>query len=545
MGMASDNSKNLHDPLRLNALRRTALLDSPAEASFDRLTRLAVRLLRVPVALISLVDEQRQFFKSHAGLAEPWATRRQTPLSHSFCQHVVTSGQPLIVEDARNHPLVRNNLAVADLQVVAYAGVPLVSPEGHVLGSFCAIDTQPRAWKVEEVDALKDLAALAMSEIGLKRARDAAEAASKAKDRFLAVLSHELRTPVSPALLIATSMAADPSLPTETREDARTIQRNIAQQTRLIDDLLDVTRIENGKLALHLEVLDLHDVLRDCVTLCSVDAAAKGVQLQLLSQAARHNVRGDQARLRQLFINLLKNAVKFTPAGGSVRIHSSDSQGQMVQVEVADTGIGVEPEVLPKMFDPFEQGERAITNEFSGLGLGLAIGKGVAEAHGGSIKASSPGRGLGTTLTVELPTIVSAPKAAPTYSTGPKDCRVGLKILLVDDHADTLRVMSRLLRKLDHRVTTAESKSAALAAAATNDFDLLISDIGLPDGTGLELMRELLATRPIRGIALTGYGMESDVRQSKDAGFTAHMTKPINFQELVGIIERGDSSELA
>jgi signal transduction histidine kinase len=544
--MASENSKNLLDPSRLNALRRTALLDSAPEASFDRLTRLAVRLLCVPVALISLVDDRRQFFKSHAGLSEPWATKRQTPLSHSFCQHVVTSGDPLIVDDSRDHPLVRDNLAVADLQVIAYAGVPLVSPEGHVLGSFCAIDTQPRTWTAEEIDALKDLAALAMSEIGLKRAKDAAEAASKAKDRFLAVLSHELRTPVSPALLIATAMAADPSLPAETREDARTIQRNIAQQTRLIDDLLDVTRIENGKLALHLEALDLHDVLRDCVTLCGDEAAAKGVQLQLLPQAARHDVRGDQARLRQLFVNLLKNAVKFTPAGGSVTVRSSDAAEQKVHVEVTDTGIGVETQVLPKMFDPFEQGERAITNEFSGLGLGLAIGKGVAEAHGGTIKASSPGRGHGTTLTVELPTIVVAQRGgAVTSSAGPKNRQVGLNILLVDDHADTLRVMSRLLRKLDHQVTTAESKSAALAAAAANEFDLLISDIGLPDGTGLELMRELLATRPIRGIALTGYGMESDVRQSKDAGFTAHMTKPINFQELVGIIERSCSAHHA
>jgi len=544
--MQSDHSKPLHDPSRLDALRRTALLDSPPEASFDRLTRLAARLLHVPVALISLVDDRRQFFKSQSGLSEPWATGRQTPLSHSFCQHVVSSGEPLIVDDANLHPLVRDNLAVADLGVVAYAGVPLFSPEGHVLGSFCAIDTQPRNWTPEEIDGLKDLAASVMSEIGLKRARDAAEAASKAKDRFLAVLSHELRTPVSPALLIATAMAADLSLPPEAREDARTIQRNIAQQTRLIDDLLDVTRIENGKLALHLEPLDLHDVLKDCVTLCGAEADARGVQLQLLPQAQRHAVAGDQGRLRQLFVNLLKNAVKFTPTGGSVTVRSVDGTGQKVRVDVTDTGIGVEPEVLPKMFDPFEQGERAITNEFSGLGLGLAIGKGVAEAHGGTVQASSPGRGHGTTLTVELPTIVTAQsRGAATSGTGRKHGKAGLNILLVDDHADTLRVMSRLLRKLDHQVTTAESKAAALAAAAANEFDLLISDIGLPDGTGLELMQELLATRPIRGIALTGYGMESDIRQSKNAGFTAHMTKPIDFQDLVGIIERGCSSEHA
>ncbi len=249
--------------------------------------------------------------------------------------------------------------------------------------------------------------------------------------------------------------------------------------------MLDVTRIENGKLAVHFEALDLHDVLHDCVTMCGDEAAMKSVQLHWLPHADRHTVRGDQARLRQLFANLLKNAVKFTPPGGSVTVRSSDAAEQKVQVEVIDTGIGVEPEVLSKMFDPFEQGERTITNEFSGLGLGLAIGKGVTEAHGGTIRASSPGRGQGTTLTVELPTIVIAPSKGPAASgAGPKSSKAGLNILLVDDHADTLRVMSRLLRKLDHQVTTADCKSAALAAAASKQFDLLISDIGLPDGTG-------------------------------------------------------------
>ena len=375
-----------------------------------------------------------------------------------------------------------------------------------------------------------------------RRRRAEAEAANRAKDRFLAVLSHELRTPVSPVLLIAASMADDPALPPAVREDGRTILRNVAQQTRLIDDLLDVTRIEHGKLSLHPEPVDLHALLRDAVATCRADADAQRVGVATDLRARRHVVNGDPARLRQVFSNLLRNGVKFTPAGGRVTVRSADVAGGRVAVEVADTGLGVEPDVLAKMFDAFEQGGRAITDEFSGLGLGLAISKGLVEAHGGSIAAASGGRGRGTTMTVELPaaaaaaaqvTGVAPPTPAPPPPSGSPRA---LSILLVDDHHDTLRAMSRLLRRLDHRVTAADSKSAALRAAATEAFDLVISDVGLPDGTGLDLMRELVAQRPIRGIALTGYGTEGDIERTRAAGFSAHLTKPIDFPQLEAAI---------
>ncbi len=536
----------LSDPRRAKALRQSGLLDSVVEPSFDRLTRLTVRVLGVPVALVSLVDEKRQFFKSQTGLPEPWATQRQTPLSHSFCKHVVATGAPLIIEDARVHPLVRENRAIAELGVVAYAGIPLVTPGGAVLGSFCAIDTKPRWWSDSDIDTLKDLAASVMTEIVLKSARDAAEAASRAKDRFLAVLSHELRTPVSPALMIATSMAEDASLDTHVREDARTIQRNIELQTRLIDDLLDVTRIENGKLVLQLESVCLHDVLSDCIAMCRAEAESKGVTLSMDTVPKPPIVRGDPSRLRQVFINLLKNGVKFTPPGGRVTIDATPGDDGWIRVTVADTGIGIEPEMIARIFDPFEQVSRAITNEFSGLGLGLAISKGIIEAHGGAIRATSDGRGAGTRMTIELPLMMVAGSrdAAPAVESGaaasiePGTSDKRLSILVVDDHRDTLMAMSRLLKRLDHDVTTADCKASALAAAADGSFDLLISDIGLPDGTGLELMREMLARRPIRGIALTGYGTEGDIERTREAGFVAHLTKPINFKQLEAVIRQ-------
>jgi GAF domain-containing protein len=230
----------LADAARLKALKQAALLDTPPEEAFDRLTRLAARLLGVPVSVVSLVDKDRQFFKSCVGIPEQVALSRQTPLTHSFCQHAVLSGEPVIVHDAREHPVLRANPAVA-LGVVAYAGIPLVTPDGLVLGSFCAIDTKPREWTEEQIQILHDLSAAAMTEIELRRVADELRQSNQAKDRFFAMLSHELRTPLAPALMVAAVLAADPELPVRLREDVQLIHRNIELEVRLIDSLLDLT----------------------------------------------------------------------------------------------------------------------------------------------------------------------------------------------------------------------------------------------------------------------------------------------------------------
>ena len=528
------------DACRLERLRQLAILDTAADEGFDRLTRVAKLCLDVPVALVSLVDADRQFFISQVGLPEPYASARQTPLSHSFCQHVVRAGEPLLVTDARDEPTLRDNRAIRDLGVIAYAGFPLVTPDGLVLGSFAAIDTRPRPWTPRDLKILEDLAAAAMVQVQLKQITAAAEAANRSKDRFLAMLSHELRTPLSPALLLSAAIAEDASLPDPVRADAATISRNVRQQTRLVDDLLDVTRIENGKVSLSSALVDLNPLLTEVVADARTDADRKRLSLTLsIAPDGRHHVNGDAGRLRQVFGNLVRNAVKFTPAGGRVTVATVATPGGRATVTVADTGIGVAGGLLPRLFDPFEQGSRSITDEFSGLGLGLAIAKGLVDAHDGTIVAASDGPGRGTTFTVTLPavpppTAVAHPATAPLPTTA-------VEILLVEDHRDTLMAMSRLLRRLGHRVTGADSMQAARDAAGRQRFDLLISDVELPDGTGLDLMRQLSAApadRPLRGIALTGYGMESDMRMSEDAGFFAHLVKPINFADLEDAIRR-------
>ena len=515
----------------------------PGEAGLDRLTRVAARCLGVPVVLATLVDGDRQFYCSGVGVDVAGPADRQSPLSRTPCKRVVDSGGPVVVVDARTDPVLRDLPIVTDAGAVAYAGFPLATEGGQVLGTFCAIDRQPRQWSASDLQILRDLAGAVMSELTLKLAVATAESANRAKDRFLAILSHELRTPLSPVLLLAAAIAEDGSLPESVRADARTIGRNVRQQTRLVDDLLDVTRVENGKVSLARAAFDLHPLLGEVIADSRADADAKRITLTGDCRAARHHVDGDVDRLRQVFANLVRNAVKFTPAGGRVVVSTGD-EAMAVRVTVADTGIGVEPAVLPKLFDPFEQGSKAITDEFSGLGLGLAIAKGLVDAHGGGIVADSDGRGRGTTFTVTLPTVAApALAAAARPGGGAPDAQAGgVDILLVEDHKDTLAAMTRLLRRLGHRVTGAGSVADAVAAADGGRFDLLISDVDLPDGTGLDLMRQLAAARrdgrPLPGIALTGYGMESDVRSSEAAGFFAHLVKPINFAHLEDAIRR-------
>jgi signal transduction histidine kinase/CheY-like chemotaxis protein len=521
MGIPSDQ---LSEPNRLRVLHQTRLLDQPAEDAFDRLTRLAARLLSVPIALVSLVDKDRQFFVSQVGLPEELAAARQTPNSHSFCKYVALSGQPLVVSDAREHPILKDN-PVIGYGVVAYAGVPLITREGLVLGSFCAIDTTPRDWTASQIDDLHDFAAIVMTEIELRRANEA-------KDRFIAMLSHELRTPLSPALLTAIEMIGDPSLPERFRDEVRLIHRNIELETRMIDALLDLTRINSGKLHLTEGDVDLHAVLRASVAASSFQARAKSIDVQLALEAARYQVKGDAAKLQQVFCNLLSNGIKFSPVGGQIVLRTSDAGPGSVKVEVSDSGVGISVEVLPRIFDSFEQGGRQVTREFGGLGLGLAICKGILDAHQGSIAASSEGLGRGTTMTVVLQNAVAPQGVKPVAESEPVRAGSGMSILLVEDHEDTLRAMSRLLRKTEHQVITANCVSQAIAAAANQKFDLIISDIGLPDGTGLELLEQLGKNRPRWGIALTGYGMEEDIRKSESAGFQKHLTKPINFSEL-------------
>ncbi len=387
------------------------------------------------------------------------------------------------------------------------------------------------------------------SEQELKHANELAETASRAKDQFLAMLSHELRTPLTPILLAASAAKDDPSVPEHLHATFDFIRQNLELEARLIDDLLDVMRIVRGKMPYQFEVIDAHVQIARAVEICRSDAEAKKLTLGVELAAHRRHLDADPARFQQVLWNLMKNAIKFTPEGGALAIRTR-SEGDRLIVEVQDTGIGIAPEHLPLIFNAFEQGEDAITRRFGGLGLGLAISRSIVEGHRGAIEAISEGRDRGTTFRVALPTVAAASAddrvPAPHFDRSgeprAKDFDLDLRILLVEDDVMTSRIMAKLLRGNGYGVTTANNVASALAVPSM-EYDLVVSDIGLPDGSGLDLIRLLRDRRDVPGIALTGYGMDDDVHKSREAGFVAHLIKPLDFTKLDAMIRKVASEQ--
>lgn len=438
----------------------------------------------------------------------------------------------------------------ADIQklgISSYFALPLRTRE-RVFGLFGLLKTGGRQFTEMELNQARELAArasLALENAMLyteaREARQEAERANRTKDQFLAMLSHELRTPLSPVLAAISLLELDETCPPETQESLRMIRRNVALEARLIDDLLDLTRISKGKLQLHLESVDAHDLLRNAIQICEPEVQQKRLRVVLELEAANPRLQADSARVQQVFWNLLKNAVKFTPAEGNIRIHTFNDHDGHFHLEVTDTGVGISEEELPRIFDAFEQGA---SNHKGGLGLGLAISKALIDMHQGTIGAHSTGSGQGSRFEVTFPSSSSATPAretGPTPAASPSREHQGSRLLLVEDHRDTLNVMARLLRRIGYEVHTADSVESALAVAIAHEFDILISDMGLPDGTGIDLMaglRKNPGRDGFKGIALSGYGMEEDLRRTKAAGFYDHLTKPVDISKLDEVIQR-------
>lgn len=356
------------------------------------------------------------------------------------------------------------------------------------------------------------------------------KAANQAKDDFLAALSHELRTPLSPVLLLASDGVRNPEFPPQVRMDLDTIRKNVELEARLIDDMLDLTRITKEKLTLNLKPSSVHTALQDAVGTVQAEISRKKIELTLNFSASKDVVAGDGVRLRQIFWNLLKNAVKFTPEGGKIAVETRLSAENKIIVDVSDTGIGMTPEEIEHVFGAFAQGK----HHFGGLGLGLAISRALVKLHSGLIRADSPGKGHGSVFSIELPIAdgevkpeMTAPLAAPAR----KASASGVRILLVEDHEPTRVSLTHLLARRNYQVTPVASLSEARLEVKKAKFHLVISDIGLPDGNGYDLMAELSRAH-LKGIALTGFGMEHDVDRSRAAGFAVHLTKPIRIEAL-------------
>jgi signal transduction histidine kinase/ActR/RegA family two-component response regulator len=379
-------------------------------------------------------------------------------------------------------------------------------------------------------------------EQALLQAKEAAEAANIAKDNFVATLSHELRTPLTPVLATLSAWEAASDLPPALRDDVQMIRRNIDLEARLIDDLLDLTRIVRGKLALSREIVDVHQLLNAVVMMYRSELQAGKFEVLLRLQAPRQVVRADPGRLQQVFWNLLKNAAKFTPEGGQIELASGNDGDGNLWIAVRDNGVGISREALARLFIPFEQGSDEIVKRYGGLGLGLTIARALVVAHGGEITAQSEGSDRGATFTVSLPVAQEAAHAEPMVAASPAapDQRRRFRVLLVEDHLDTARALARLLKGNGHEVEVATSVREAVEAFDGGRFDFLVSDLGLPDGTGMDLIRQLRRRYGlgVPAIALSGFGMDDDVARCKEAGFNDHVTKPVNLQKLEATIQR-------
>jgi CheY-like chemotaxis protein len=330
------------------------------------------------------------------------------------------------------------------------------------------------------------------------------------------------------------------------REDFALIRKNIELEARLIDDLLDLTRIARGKLELKRAHCDVHALLRSSLAILQNDFAEHHLRVQTDFRAAAFHVHADAVRLQQVFWNVLRNAVRFTPAAGSLSIRTDSDQPGSICICISDSGVGIQSEELETIFHHFEQGAKG--RNAGGLGLGLSISRSLVEHHGGRIHAESAGRGFGATFVIELPLSPAEAAQADVGGTLPAPdgpAASALRILLVEDHEPTRSTLTRLLQRRGHAVITAATLSEARAAARQETIDLLVSDLGLPDGDGCDLMRELTAAGGPPGIAISGFGMDADLERSRAAGFTAHLIKPIDIEALDRELSRASQRQPA
>jgi PAS domain S-box-containing protein len=374
------------------------------------------------------------------------------------------------------------------------------------------------------------------AERDLRKAKEGAETANKAKDHFLAMLSHELRTPLTPVLATLNLWEAGEEIPRELRPDLQMLRRSVELEARIIDDLLDLTRIARGLLSFTPENTDVHALIEFLTNLSQSEVRDKQLDLQMRLDARRHFVHTDAARLQQVLWNVLRNAIKFTDNGGRIEIVTSNDGGKGLDVIVRDTGIGMTRHTLQRIFTPFEQADSSRSSRYGGLGLGMAISSALVELLGGAIKAESAGLGRGSTFTISFPTI-DAPAAAGSAParTASADGQKP-RLLLVEDHAETARALSLLLERRGYQVRAESSVAQGLKAIEEGTFDLIICDLGLSDGTGFDFLAAARKKVATPAIALTGFGMQQDVERAEAAGFAAHLTKPVNLQKLEATI---------
>jgi PAS domain S-box-containing protein len=430
-----------------------------------------------------------------------------------------------------------------DTQYIRYEDLPLVARGGkHIQVEFVSNVYLVDGRNIIQCN-IRDISARAKKQDASRAHLTAMELASNAKDEFLAALSHELRTPLNAisSMLDLFELENDLANPSKVRTPSQLgsgvalVRRNVQVLVSLINELLDLTHISRGGLHLELATIDAHHAIGDALRDLAAPLKAKQIDLRVNLRAEFRHVKVDGAKFHRIITNLVGNAIKFTPSQGMIRVTTTSAPNDDLIVEIADSGMGIEAASLSRIFSPFEQGDPSVRRRFGGLGLGLAIAKSLAEAHGATLEAESEGRDNGATFRLRLKAARMFP--GETVSEPKTNAGAPMRILLVEDHADSRGCMHRLLEARGHTVHSVGDAQSAIELGEQEDFDLLITDIGLPDRSGLELLHELRLRAPdLPAIALSGFGMPSDVVNSKEAGFAELFVKPVDLQKLHTVI---------
>ena len=542
---------------RIQSIMDAAIADLPFDELLHELLRRVQRALATDTAVILLrplkeeeeEEEDVLITRAAVGLEETEGQVR-IPISCGFAGQIAAERKALRMEEVDFASVVSPFLRKG--RVHSLLGVPLLAGE-RLLGVLHVGSVEPRRFRDDEVELLQLVAeriALAVERAARheaeRRAREAAEAANRAKDEFLSVVSHELRTPLTPILAWSRMLRRGGVPPKGVAGAIEAIERNARSQARLVEDLLDVSRIISGKLRLDPRPVELAEVIEAAVESVRPAADARGIVLEVFGDPAAGLVLGDPVRLQQVVWNLLTNAIKFSFPGGRIELRLAGA-GSQVAMTVADTGQGIRPEFLPHLFERFRQADSSTTRAQGGLGIGLAIVRTLVELHGGSVEAASPGEGQGATFTVRLPAIARQPerldageRRGPAATDHP-DLR-GLHVLIVEDDPDTAHVLAELVAGNGAEARTAASAAKALDTFGRWQVDLLLCDIGMSGEDGYSLIEKVRrqegarATRPLPAIAVTAYARKEDHERALAAGFDAHVGKPVDPEELLATI---------